>query len=62
MKIKRRCRLDLCTPAEVAIFQAMQKVEMMGADIKLTEAVTLLARAKDLVSDFVDESATSAQE
>lgn len=32
----------------------MQEVEKLPADVKLTEAVTLLAKAKDLVSDFVD--------
>lgn len=51
----RRSRLDLNTPAEKAIYDAMQEVEKLPADVKLTEAVTLLAKAKDLVSDFVDE-------
>jgi len=54
-EIPRRSRLDLNTPAEKAIYDAMQEVEKLPADVKLTEAVTLLAKAKDLVSDFVDE-------
>lgn len=53
-EIPRRNRLDLNTPAEKAIYDAMQEVEKLPADVKLTEAVTLLAKAKDLVSDFVD--------
>jgi hypothetical protein len=53
-EIPRRNRLDLSTPAEKAIYDAMQEVEKLPADVKLTEAVTLLAKAKDLVSDFVD--------
>lgn len=53
-EIPRRSRLDLNTPAEKAIYDAMQEVEKLPADVKLTEAVTLLAKAKDLVSDFVD--------
>lgn len=54
-EIPRRSRLDLNTPAEKAIYDAMQEVEKLPADVKLTEVVTLLAKAKDLVSDFVDE-------
>lgn len=53
-EIPRRSRLDLNTPAEKAIYDAMQEVEKLPSDVKLTEAVTLLAKAKDLVSDFVD--------
>jgi len=52
--IPRRARLDLNTPAEKAIYDAMQEVEKMPADEKLTEAVILLGKARDLVADFVD--------
>lgn len=38
----------------VAIFTAMQEVEKMPADTRLTEAVILLAKAKDCVADFID--------
>lgn len=55
-EIKRRQRLDLSTPAELAIRDAVYKVETIGADIKLTKAVTLLNEARELVSDFVDET------
>ncbi len=51
----RRIRLDRMVPAEKAIYNAMQEVEKLSADVKLTEAVTLLSRAKDLVSDFIDD-------
>jgi len=51
----RRSRLDLCTPAEVAIYNAMQEVEKVGADVRLTDAVNLLSQAKDKVADYVDE-------
>lgn len=53
-EIPRRIRLDLNTPAEKAIFNAIQEVEKAGADVMLTEAVILLTKAKDLVSDYVD--------
>lgn len=53
-EIPRRNNLELNTPAEKAIYDAMQEVEKVGADPKLTEAVTLLAKAKDIVADFVD--------
>lgn len=51
----RRSRLDLMEPAEVAIFYAVQEIEKIGADARLTEAQILLSKAKDLVSDYVDE-------
>lgn len=50
----RRFNLDLNTPAELAIHKAMEEVEKTGADVKLTEAVMLLSKAKDLVSDYID--------
>ena len=53
-KMLRRVRLDLNTPAEMAIFKAMQEVEKAGADVRLTEATMLLAKAKDCVADFID--------
>lgn len=54
-EIPRRARVDLYVPAELAIRAAMLKVEEMGADVRLTEAVTLLGKAKDAVADFVDD-------
>lgn len=52
--IPRRNRMDKWTTAELAIYNAVQEVEKMGANITLTNAVIKLAEAKDLVSDFVD--------
>ena len=52
----RRNRLDLNTPAEKAIYNAMQEVEKAGADPKLTDLVIMLGKAKDLLSDFVDNN------
>ena len=42
------------TPAEKAIYDAMQAVEAMPADVRLTDAVTLLGAAQNSVADFVD--------
>lgn len=53
-EIPRRNRFDLNTPAEKVIYEAMLEVEKMPADEKLTEAVILLSKARDLVADFVD--------
>lgn len=47
--------MDLNTPAEKAIHDAVQKIEEIGADVRLTDAINLLWKAKDLVSDFIDE-------
>ena len=53
-KVPRRMRIDLLTPVEKAIYDAMQEVEKLPADIRLTDAVNLLSQAKDKVSDYVD--------
>ena len=52
--LPRRCRIDLFTPAERAIYDAMQAVEAAGADVRLTDAVSLLQDARDAVADYVD--------
>lgn len=53
--IPRRIRIDLMSPAELAIHNAMAEVEKAGADVLLTKAVVLLQEAKDRVADFVDQ-------
>jgi hypothetical protein len=53
-KIPRRIRLDKFTPAEKAIWDAVQEVEKAGCDILLTDAVNLLQKAREKVADFVD--------
>ena len=50
----RRNRLDLMSPAELAITTAMGAVEEAGADVRLTEAVNLLGQARDKVADVVN--------
>ena len=50
----RRIRLDLNDPAELAIHEAMKKIENMAADTRLTEAITHLSIAKNCVADFID--------
>ena len=42
------------TAAEWAIYAAVQIVECVGADVRLTDAVCLLQEAKDRVADYVD--------
>ncbi len=56
--IPRRARLDLNTPAELAIRAAVAEVEKVGADIGLTQAVILLGQAREFVADYVDARAT----
>ena len=50
----RRNQLDKCTPAELAIYKAIEEVEKAGADVKLTDAIIKLQEAIELVADFVD--------
>lgn len=52
--VPRRNCVDLCTPAEKAIYDAMHAVEGAGADVRLTDAINLLQGAKDAVADHVD--------
>ena len=54
-KIPRRIRIDLLTPAEVAIREAIIAVENAGADVRLTESIGLLTDSKNKVADYVDE-------
>lgn len=61
-EIPRRIRLDLNEPAELAIHNAMQEVEKIGADVRLTNAIIKLQEAKNLVADFIDQSITEAFE
>lgn len=50
--MKARTMLDW-TPAEHAIYNAMQEVEKMPADVIMTDAVTLLGEALEKVNQFV---------
>lgn len=54
-KIPRRVRLDLMTTAEKAIYNAVLEVEKLPPDIRLTEAVMLLSRAREKVADYIDD-------
>ena len=54
-EIMRRNRVDLMIPAEKKILEAIWEIETIGADTRLTEAQTLLSKAKDLVSDYHDK-------
>lgn len=50
----RRIRVDLNTKAETAIRNAINEVEIIGADPLLTDAVILLQQAKEKVADYID--------
>jgi len=51
----RRIQMLKWCPAEKAIYDAMQVVEGMAADVRLTDAVVLLGKARDRVADFIDD-------
>lgn len=51
---ERKCHIWEWTPAEIAINAAIQIVENIGADVRLTDAIILLAQAQNKVADFVD--------
>lgn len=53
--LSRRIHVELQTPSEKAIGDALKLVENMGADPRLTEASVLLSQARSKVADYVDE-------
>ena len=55
-EIPRRAYVNKMIPAELAIRAAMLEVEELPASVLLTEAVNLLAQAKDKVADWYDGS------
>ena len=59
LETPRRIRIDLNEPSELLIRKAVDEIEKMGADVKLTDAVILLSRARELVADFIDEPKAS---
>lgn len=48
------------TPAELYIASAMEAVERVGASVAITDAVTLLAKARERVADHVEGVAALA--
>lgn len=50
----RRIYVEKLIPAERAIFAAMEAVEALPADERLTDAVLLLQAARESVGDYVD--------
>lgn len=52
--VPRRHKIDCWTPAELAIGLAMETVEKMAADVRLTDAILLLAAAKHSVADYLE--------
>lgn len=50
----RRMRMDLRFAPETKIYEAMNSIEEMPADVRLTDAVQLLSQAAEKVADFID--------
>lgn len=53
--IPRRVRLDLLTPPEMAIRNAIDIIEQGPADQRLTDAAVLLQEAAEKVADFLEQ-------
>jgi hypothetical protein len=51
----RQARIDLATPAEQKIREAMAAVEALPADTRLTNAVIALSAALENVGAYVNE-------
>lgn len=52
----RRAKSWLWCPAEKAISKAIQEVEKMGVDEKLTQAVNNLIKAQNAVADYFERN------
>lgn len=50
----RRIRQDKLVPAELALCRALCEIEELGADTRLTEALNLVQKARELVADCID--------
>lgn len=55
MNTTRRVHLNFQVPAETAIFKAMEEIENLGADEKLTDAIMKLSEVRTLISDYIDK-------
>lgn len=53
-EISRRHCMWLWTKEEKAIHDAVQAVEKLPADVRLTNAVVLLGQAQDAVNEFME--------
>lgn len=53
-EVPRRNRLDLNTPAEIAINNALQEVEKLPPHTITTEVVLMLSVAKNRLADYVE--------
>lgn len=62
MTFPRRQNIAKMTDAEFQIYKSVQRVEMMGCNPLLTEAITLLQQARDKVSDYVDRDMNVTKE
>lgn len=50
---RRNCQW-LKFPAETALQKSTELVEGLGADVRLTEAIQHIAKAQELVANFID--------
>ena len=57
----RRFRTDLNKPSELAIREAIKKVEELEANLKLTEVVVMLDRAFTKLADYFDSTITEEE-
>lgn len=50
----RRYDTHRMTPVELKVAEALDAVEELGADERLSDAVELLSKARNRVADFID--------
>jgi len=52
--IPRRNDLRRMTNVEQQMLTLLAQIEMLGCDVRLTDAVSLLSAARDSVADYID--------
>lgn len=53
-QVPRRNQLNLNTAEELAIYELVQQIEKLPADVRLTNVIIKLAEAKALLADYID--------
>lgn len=53
--VPRKNIISMQQPAEWKIVEAMSEIETLGADVLLTDAILLMQKAKEKVSEYIDK-------
>lgn len=55
MRTMRQARIDLSTPIEQKLREALRAIEEGPSDVRMTKASTLVCQALEQVGEYIDE-------